>query len=201
MWYNLKEIFRINMKNKVITGLLGFLVVLGMATPALADDVTDADHVYNNGDTTELRGEEVVGSKDTSNREPKATIKVETENAVSHYMVSIPTSAKIEFNKVDTKIGDLQITGNIKDSKQVHVSVTKDAFRNGNSTMDFSVATQVEKDAPLTPLTNFDANSAEAKAGKHTPLFVHIDHAQWDQAVAGKYTGHITFKATLADAQ
>lgn len=36
------------MKNKVITGLLGFLVVLGMATPALADEVKDAGNVYHN---------------------------------------------------------------------------------------------------------------------------------------------------------
>lgn len=188
------------MKNKVITGLLGFLVVLGMATPALADEVKYTDHVDYNKETEniELRGDDSgVGTNDSQTSATKLT----TDSANSHYMVSIPASAKIEFNKVDTNIGNLQITGNIKDSKQVHVSVTKDAFRNGNSTMDFSVATQVEKDAPLTPLTNFDANSAEAKAGKHTPLFVHIDHAQWDQAVAGKYTGHITFKATLADAQ
>lgn len=189
------------MKNKVITGLLGFLVVLGMATPALADDVTDADHVYNNGDTTELRGEEVVGSKDTSNREPKAIIKVETENADSHYMVSIPAAARIPFNAVNTFIGNLQITGNIKDSKRVHVTVSGDHFVNKNdvnSTMAFKVAT-----TNGVSLTNFDANSAEAKAkdGKHTPLYVHIDHAQWDQAVAGEYEGHITFTATLADAQ
>ena len=201
MLYNLKEIFRINMKNKVITGLLGFLVVLGMATPALADEVEEAGNVYHNGNTTELRGEEVVGNKDTSNKVQTATTKLTTDDANSHYMVSIPATAKIEFNKVDKKIGDLQITGNIKDSKQVHVSVAKDAFKNGNSSMDFSVATQAEKDAPLTPLTNFDANSAEAKAGKQTPLFVHIDRTEWDHAVAGVYTGHITFTATLADAQ
>lgn len=187
------------MKNKVITGLLGFLVVLGMATPALADEFKDAGNVYRDKDNKiiELRGEEVVGSKDTSNKVQTATTSVTTDDADSHYMVSIPATANIKFNKVDTNIGDLQITGNIKDSKQVHVSVTKDAFKNGNSSMDFSVTT--EEDGA--PLTNFDANSAEAKAGKHTPLFVHIDRTEWDHAVAGVYTGHITFKATLADAQ
>ena len=185
------------MKNKVITGLLGFLVVLGMATPALADEVKDTDHVYSNGTTTELRGEEVVGSKDTSNKVQTATTSVTTDDADSHYMVSIPATANIKFNAVNTSIGELQITGNIKDSKQVHVSVTKDAFKNGDSTMDFSVTTKEDG----APLTNFDANSAEAKAVKHTPLFVHIDRTEWDHAVAGVYTGHITFKATLADAQ
>ncbi|UXC63252.1 hypothetical protein N4562_09470 [Ligilactobacillus agilis] len=187
------------MKNKVITGLLGFLVVLGMATPALADEVKDAGNVYRNekNQTIELRGEEVVGSEDTSNKVQTATTSVTTDNADSHYMVSIPATANIKFNVVNTQIGNLQITGNIKDSKQVHVSVTKDAFKNGNSSMDFSVATAADG----APLTNFDANSAEAKNGKTTPLFVHIDRTEWDQAVAGVYTGHITFKATLADAQ
>ena len=189
------------MKNKVITGLLGFLVVLGMATPALADEVKDAGNVYRDKDNKiiELRGEEVVGSEDTSNKVQTATTSVTTDNADSHYMVSIPATANIKFNVVNTPIGELKITGNIKDSKQVHVSVTKDAFRNGDSTMDFSVTT--ENDGA--PLTNFDANSTEAKAknGKHTPLVVHIDRTEWDQAVAGVYTGHITFKATLADAQ
>lgn len=190
------------MKNKVITGLLGFLVVLGMATPALADEVKDTDHVYSNGSITELRGEEVVGSKDTSNKVQTATTSVTTDDADSHYMVSIPATANIKFNVVNTLIGNLQITGNIKDSKQVYVTVSGDHFVNkndANSTMDFSVTT--EKDGA--PLTNFDANSTEAKAknGKQTPLYVHIDHAQWDQAVAGVYEGHITFKATLADAQ
>lgn len=196
MWYNLKEISRINMKNKVITGLLGFLVVLGMATPALADEVKDTGNVYHNGNTTKLLGEDpVVG---TNNSQTSAT-QLTTDSAVSHYMVSIPAATKIHFNAVNTQIGELKITGNIKDSKQVHVSVTKDAFRNGDSTMDFSVTT--ENDGA--PLTNFDANSTEAKAknGKHTPLFVHIDPTEWNQAVAGVYTGHITFTATLADAQ
>ncbi|WP_172585481.1 hypothetical protein [Ligilactobacillus agilis] len=111
------------MKNKVITGLLGFLVVLGMATPALADEETG--NVYHNGNTTELRGEEVVGSEDTSNKLQTATTSVTTDNADSHYMVSIPATANIKFNAVNTPIGNLQITGNIKDSKQVHVSVTE----------------------------------------------------------------------------
>lgn len=188
------------MKNKVITGLLGFLVVLGMATPALADEVKDAGNVYPNEKTKtiELRGEDpVVGTNDSQT----STTKLTTNGANSHYMVSIPASFKIEFNKVDTNIGDLQITGNIKDSKKVHVTVSGDHFVNkndANSTMDFSVTT---KDGA--PLTNFDANSTEAKAkkGKQTPLYVHIDRAQWDQATAGEYEGHITFNATLADAQ
>ncbi len=200
MWYNLKEIFRINMKNKVITGLLGFLVVLGMATPALADEVKYTDHVDYNKETKtiELRGEDpVVGTNDSQT----STTQLTTDNANSHYMVSIPAAARIPFNAVNTFIGNLQITGNIKDSKRVHVTVSGDHFVNKNdvnSTMAFKVAT-----TNGVSLTNFDANSAEAKAkdGKHTPLYVHIDHAQWDQAVAGEYEGHITFTATLADAQ
>lgn len=119
MWYNLKEMSRINMKNKVITGLLGFLVVLGMATPALADEETG--NVYHNGNTTELRGEEVVGSKDTSNEVQTATTSVTTDNADSHYMVSIPAAANIKFNVVNTTIGELKITGNIKDSKFMYL--------------------------------------------------------------------------------
>lgn len=187
------------MKNKVITGLLGFLVVLGMATPALADEVKDAGNVYHNGNTTELLGEDpVVG---TNHSQTSAT-QLTTDSANSHYMVSIPATANIKFNAVNTQIGELKITGNIKDSKQVHVTVSGDHFVNendANSTMDFSVTT--EKDGA--PLTNFDANSTEAKSdsGKHTPLFVHIDPTEWNQAVAGVYTGHITFTATLADAQ
>ena len=59
--------------------------------------------------------------------------------------------------------------------------------------MAFKVAAAVNG----TSLTNFDANSLEAKNGKKTPLYVHIDHAQWDQATAGEYEGHITFNATL----
>lgn len=195
MWYNLKEIFRINMKNKVITGLLGFLVVLGMATPALADEETG--NVYHNGDTIELRGEDpVVGTNDSQT----STTQLTTDNADSHYMVSIPAAAKINFNAVDTLIGNLQITGNIKDSKKVHVTVSGDHFvnkNNVNSTMAFKVAAAADGAS----LTNFDANSAEAKNGKQTPLYVHIDRTQWDQATAGEYTGHITFTATLADAQ
>lgn len=183
------------MKNKVITGLLGFLVVLGMATPALADEETG--RVYHNGDTIELRGEDpVVGTNDSQT----STTQLTTDNADSHYMVSIPAAAKINFNAVDTLIGNLQITGNIKDSKKVHVTVSGDHFvnkNNVNSTMAFKVAAAADGAS----LTNFDANSAEAKNGKQTPLYVHIDSTQWDQATAGEYTGHITFNATLADAQ
>ena len=104
------------MKNKVITGLLGFLVVLGMATPALADEETG--NVYHNGDTIELRGEDpFVGTNDSQT----STTRLTTDNADSHYMVSIPAAARIQFNAVDTPIGELRITGNIKDSKSVHV--------------------------------------------------------------------------------
>ncbi len=179
------------MKNKVITGLLGFLVVLGMATPALADEETG--NVYHNGDTIELRGEDpFVGTNDSQT----STTRLTTDNADSHYMVSIPAAARIQFNAVDTPIGELQITGNIKDSKSVHVTISGDHFVNKNdvnSTMAFKVAAAVNG----TSLTNFDANSLEAKNGKKTPLYVHIDHAQWDQATAGEYEGHITFNATL----
>lgn len=132
------------MKNKVITGLLGFLVVLGMATPALADDVTDAGNVYHNekNQTIELLGEDpVVG---TNHSQTSAT-QLTTDSANSHYMVSIPATANIKFNAVNTQIGELKITGNIKDSKQVHVTVSGDHFVNendANSTMDFSVTTK-----------------------------------------------------------
>lgn len=199
MWYNLKEIFRINMKNKVITGLLGFLVVLGMATPALADEVKDAGNVYHNekNQTIELRGEDpVVGTNDSQT----STTQLTTDNANSHYMVSIPAAARIQFNAVDTLIGNLQITGNIKDSKNVYVTVNggngNGSFTNktdNNSHMAYNVTAT----ANGALLTNFTANSAEAKSGKQTPLYVHIDRAQWDQATAGEYEGHITFNATL----
>ena len=193
------------MKNKVITGLLGFLVVLGMATPALADEVKYTDHVDYNKETKtiELRGEDsVVGTNESQTSATQLT----TDNANSHYMVSIPAATKIHFNAVNTQIGELKITGNIKDSKQVHVTVNG-GNGNGNFTNKTDNNSHMAYNVTATPngalLTNFTANSAEAKAkdGKHTPLYVHIDHAQWDQAVAGVYTGHITFTATLADAQ
>lgn len=189
MWYNLKEIFRINMKNKVITGLLGFLVVLGMATPALADGTTPAYGFTSNDPKTQSQS---------------ATTKLETDQTDSHYVMSIPASAQIKFNALDTNIGNLVVSGNINGSKMVTVDVTGDngvkgqgAFDNNGAKLPYTVTDGSKKLETL----NVKADMINNGQSVTTPLHVNILQQDWNAAKSGKYTGHITFAANIADAQ
>lgn len=183
MWYNLKEIFRINMKNKVITGLLGFLVVLGMATPALADDF----YGYTKGNET-----------------AKGQTTLTTDQTDSHYVMSIPASAQIKFNALDTNIGNLVVSGNINGSKMVTVDVTGDngvkgqgAFDNNGAKLPYTVTDGSKKLETL----NVKADMINNGQSVTTPLHVNILQQDWNAAKSGQYTGHITFAANIADAQ
>ena len=176
MRYNLKEIFRINMKNKVITGLLGFLVVLGMATPALADTKTI--------------------NEDQRNGNINSTIVSTDIN--SSFTMSIPTTAKLTYGVEDTNIGNFSVYGNLKTNQSVSVTIDKGDFRNSNdnSVLPYRVTDEKNKD-----LTNLNYTADDIASKTVTPINVHIDNTAWQLAHAGVYRGHITFTATLADAQ
>ena len=172
MRYNLKEIFRINMKNKVITGLLGFLVVLGMATPSLADTKTI--------------------NEDQRNGNINSTIVSTDIN--SSFTMSIPTTAKLTYGVEDTNIGNFSVYGNLKTNQSVSVTITKGDFKNDNddSVLPYKVTDENNKD-----LTNLNYTADDIASKTVTPINVHIDNTAWQLAHAGKYHGSIRFDATL----
>ena len=172
MRYNLKEIFRINMKNKVITGLLGFLVVLGMATPALADTKTI--------------------NEDQRNGNINSTIVSTDIN--SSFTMSIPTTATLTYGVEDTNIGNFSVYGNLKTNQSVSVTIDKGDFRNSNdnSVLPYRVTDEKNKD-----LTNLNYTADDIASKTVTPINVHIDNTAWQLAHAGKYHGSIRFDATL----
>lgn len=194
MWYNLKEIFRINMKNKVITGLLGFLVVLGMATPALADQVGASKDFNVNEQST-------VNDKD-------GTVEV-TSNVHSNFTLQIPSSFELGYNHLDAYIGDVSIKNDpqnggygITAGKVVNVTEKHQALQNDsdkNNKIEFTVSGSEDKKDNSFGTQTF--TNQDMFNNRQVPVFMHVTQDQWNQAKAGNYTGSITFTATLADAQ
>ncbi len=192
MWYNLKEIFRINMKNKVITGLLGFLVVLGMATPALADQVN---------------GTQDINATD-SNPTPNGTVQV-TSDVKSNFTLQIPTSFQLGYNHLDAQIGNVKIKNDLQNGgygitagKAVYVTQTHQALQNDsdkNNKIEFTVSGSKDDKGDNFGTQKF--TNQDVLDGKEVPVFMHVTQDQWNQAKAGNFTGSITFTAALADAQ
>ena len=192
MWYNLKEIFRINMKNKVITGLLGFLVVLGMATPALADQV---------GASKDLN----VNEQSTVSDDKAGTVKV-TSNVHSNFTLQIPSSFELGYNHLDANIGDVSIKNDLQNGgygitagKVVNVTEKHQALENNGNKIEFTVSGSKERKDNSFGTQTF--TNQDVLSNRHVPVFMHVTQDQWNQAKAGNYTGSITFTATLADAQ
>lgn len=178
MRYNLKEIFRINMKNKVITGLLGFLVVLGMATPALADTEVNTKTI-NEGQRNDSINSTIVST-----------------DINPSFTMSIPASAQLTYGVEDSNIGNFSVYGNLKTNQSVSVTITKGDFKNNKSVLPYRVTDEKNKD-----LTNLNYTADDIASKTVTPINVHIDNTAWQLAHAGVYRGSITFTATLADAQ
>ena len=194
MWYNLKEIFRINMKNKVITGLLGFLVVLGMATPALADEVKNPNAIVTEG----------------SAKEGKTTVE---STVASNFTLQVPASFTLTYNTFDTQIGGVKIlngadsNGNgygIAANQVVNVTAKNDGpltSQNGG-TIKFTVNDQASASKDSFDSDNFGTKqftNSDVISGKEVPVFMHIGQDQWNNAASGNYTGSITFSATLTN--
>ena len=195
MRYNLKEIFRINMKNKVITGLLGFLVVLGMATPALADEVENPNAIVTEGSAKEGK------------------TKVESTVA-SNFTLQVPASFTLPYNTTDIQIGGVKIlngadsNGNgygIAANQVVNVTAKNDGpltSENGG-TIKFTVNDQPNNDNknsfPSDSFRTKQFTNSDVISGREVPVFMHIGQDQWNNAASGNYTGSITFSATLTN--
>lgn len=183
------------MKNKVITGLLGFLVVLGMATPALADQV---------GASKDLN----VNEQSTVSDDKAGTVKV-TSNVHSNFTLQIPSSFELGYNHLDANIGDVSIKNDpqnggygITAGKVVNVTEKHQALENDsdkNNKIEFTVSDSIgEKDNSFGTQT---FTNKDVLIGKKVDVYMHVTQDQWNQAKAGNFSGSITFKATLADAQ
>ncbi|KRM63978.1 hypothetical protein FC14_GL000100 [Ligilactobacillus agilis DSM 20509] len=182
------------MKNKVITGLLGFLVVLGMATPALADQVGASKDFNVNEQST-------VNDKD-------GTVEV-TSNVHSNFTLQIPSSFELGYNHLDAYIGDVSIKNDpqnggygITAGKVVNVTEKHQALQNDsdkNNKIEFTVSGSEDKKDNSFGTQTF--TNQDMFNNRQVPVFMHVTQDQWNQAKAGNYTGSITFTATLADAQ
>jgi len=167
------------MKNKVITGLLGFLVVLGMATPALADDKVN---------TTTINEDNAKGSVNST---------LVTSNINSSFTMSIPATAAIVYGIEDSNIGNFSVYGNLTPQQSVNVTVSHEAFVNKNdkdATLPYTVT-----DGSGNELSNLTYDAQSIKDHLATPVHVRISKADWQVAHAGQYTGSITFTATLSN--
>lgn len=180
------------MKNKVITGLLGFLVVLGMATPALADQV---------GPTKDVN----VNEQSTVNDDKTGTVEV-TSKVHSNFTLQIPSSFELGYNHLDASIGEVSIKNDpqnggygITAGKVVNVTEKHKALENNGNKIEFTVSGS--KDNKSNSFGTQTFTNEDVVNNRKVPVFMHVAQEQWDQAKAGNYTGSITFTATLADAQ
>lgn len=165
------------MKNKVITGLLGFLVVLGMATPALADNTVS---------TATINEDNAQGSVNST---------LVTSDISSSFTMSIPATAAITYGVEDSNIGNLNVYGNLTSQQEVNVTVANKAFAN-KSDASYTLPYKVT-DGSGNELSNLTYDAQSIKNHLATPVHVRISKTDWQVAHAGQYEGSITFTATL----
>ena len=182
------------MKNKVITGLLGFLVVLGMATPALADEVKNPNAIVTEGSVKD--GETKVES-----------------TVASNFTLQVPASFTLPYNTSDIKIGGVKILNGVDSNGKGYgiaanqvVNVTAKnggpLTRQNGGTIKFTVNDQASESKDSFDSDNFGTKqftNSDVISGREVPVFMHIGQDQWNNAASGDYTGSITFNATLTN--
>ena len=114
----------------------------------------------------------------------------------STYTLSIPLAQSITLDATSTDIGIIEVTGNIKPTEKVVVTVDAPEFKNKDKAGDTIAYTLVAGDTVFT-----EAQWSESDLQSATPatydLAVKIAEEQWNNASAGNYEAVITFTATI----
>lgn len=117
----------------------------------------------------------------------------------SEYILTIPGRTVITPGTAASPLnGELKVTGNVRPSEIVTVSVSSGAFANAEQGTQLAYSlTDHETDAVFSGAI---WNEEELRSGnKSYSLDIDIAEAAWEAAEAGAYKGTITFTATLSD--
>lgn len=115
------------------------------------------------------------------------SVTVETHIA-PNYIVTIPASTTVDFNKVDTDFGEIKLTAaQLDPGKKVKVAL--------------SASGELENKADASKTLTYEIQAAGQKftsatyttAGKSTALTIHIAQDAWNKAYAGDYADTVTF--------
>lgn len=115
------------------------------------------------------------------------------------YILTIPESQEIAFGAVDTKIGELSVTGAIGTKQEVQVSVETTEFVDTADAGNHFAFTLYQGDA------EFDGkawSSQELKEPENgVELSVRIPTATWENTAPGTYQATVTFRAELRESE
>lgn len=115
------------------------------------------------------------------------SVTVETHIA-PNYIVTIPASTTVDFNKVDTDFGEIKLTAaQLDPGKKVKVALSASGTLKNSKDNNKTLAYQI-----LNGDTAFKSATYE-KVGDSTALTIHIAKADWNAAYAGDYADTVTF--------
>jgi len=114
----------------------------------------------------------------------------------STYTLSIPLSQSITLDATSTDIGTIEVTGNIKTTEKVVVTVGTTAFANKDKLGDTIAYTLVDGDAIFTG-AQWSETDLQSASPLTYDLAVEIAESQWKSASAGNYEAVITFTAVI----
>lgn len=119
-----------------------------------------------------------------------------TAEIESTYMLTIPTSQKINFQSSTTKIGEVSVSGNIRPNEKVVVSVDKTAFVSNEDKKDVINYSLKTNNNEFTR-AEWTEDILHGGVSVTYPLTVTISDQEWKEAHAGTYTSTITFRADI----
>lgn len=134
----------------------------------------------------------MAAADNTTSRNTELTAEV-----ASSYILTIPKDQEISYGTQDTDLSSgVSVTGNVKPSQKVTVTVSKTDFVNQDAE-DSSFAFSLLSAGKEFTSGEWSETELRAAKAKEFPLTVHVDQTAWDSAKAGSYKATITFTAEL----
>lgn len=129
------------------------------------------------------------------NKTTELKVKVDSD-----YNLSIPANTTVAYGAEETAIGAVSVTGNIRSTEKVAVTVrTEDFVDDTDSTNTF--AFRLLSGGKEFAGAEWSSGQVFAETPTEYALTVNVPEATWKTVKAGDYTGRIVFTADLQDAE
>lgn len=117
-----------------------------------------------------------------------------TATVPSSYILTIPANTTVAYHAASTKLdGTVKVTGKLAANETVTVTAAAGDLATASGD---KLAYQLMKE-DNSAFTADTWTKADIQANKSTDVYISIAAADWDAAVAGNYTGTITFTAEV----
>lgn len=143
--------------------------------------------------TSQVSNKKITLPSVYQNQTLKVTTKIQPE-----YIVTIPQSTTVSFNKLTENYGKIAIQKAwLEDGKCIQVSMDSDGNLENEKDATKAIPYQILEEGQDRPFTQKNYTTQ----GSETPLTIHIKQADWDKAASGAYSDTVTFTISYVDSE